>query len=95
MSAKSTTAPTIAHSVPEAEPIVVIRSHQSLKKHPTHILRAWVKRFVDNGDQVKVRLSNGDVIFECPDHLTELYVMLLCDKITEFGFAKALFVIEE
>lgn len=81
----------IVHSAPEAEPILVIRSHQSLKNHTLNILKVWVKRFVENGDKVNIRLQNEDVIFECPDYLTELHVMMLCDIISEFGFAKAIF----
>lgn len=50
-----------------------------------------MKRFVENGDKVLVSLKGEDVIFECPDYLTELHVMMLCDIIAKFGFAKALY----
>jgi hypothetical protein len=77
--------------VKTSDPILVVRSHQSLKNHTLHIIKVWVRRFVENGDQVQIRQDGTDIVFECPDYLSELHVMMLCDTISQLGFAKAIF----
>lgn len=62
-----------------------------LRGIPPHIMRVWIKRHVENGDQVTVYKDKNDIVMECPDCLLELYVGQLCEIVHERGFAAPLF----
>lgn len=76
-----------------ATPIILTYTPEALRGNTVNILRVWVKRFVENGDQVIVKMDNSteSITFECPDHITELHVSMLCDIIKHRGFATPLF----
>ena len=73
------------------ESILVVKDHKTLRNHPVPVLKAWVNRFIENGDQVTIKQVDDDILFTCPNRSLEFYVLKLCDVIDEFGFAKTLF----